>query len=213
MAKKMFWEDVAQASERLVGTYILYGNQVYYVGSVDIKDRVPSARLTDMATGGTTWKDLADEGFHDFHKLPPLGYVNLVNTGYPQAALLTRIPERSRLHGLRANRIAVAFVSGASVGPAPINYENIVVDKGYQLSIDKQFPSAKQILENIDERQSAAFSPSYAISKDEFGVFRLWRRNLLVAIINEENVSFSKTTDCYREELDQTETFDIPVLN
>lgn len=213
MGKKMFWEDVAQANERLAGTYILYGDDVRYVGECGTREGTPSGRLHDMRTGRSEWVDLADEKFHDFHKLPPMGYVNLISLGYPQAALLTRIPERSRLHGIRANRVAVAFLNGAALGNGGYGYEQIVVDKGYDSAVVKEFPTAKQIIENLDEKQSAAFSPRYAISKDEFSVFRLWRRNLLIGIINEESVSFAKTTSCYKEELDQTETFDIGIPN
>lgn len=213
MAKKMFWEDVQQANERLAGTYVLYGDEAKYIAECASRDGTPKARVINMRTAKEDWVDLADEKFHDFHKLPPMGYVNLISLGYPQAALLTRIPERSRLHGIRANRVAVAFLNGPTLSNGGLGFEQIVVDKGYYDAIVKSYPTARQILENLEERESAAFSPSYAISKDDFSVFRLWRRNLLIGIINEEVVSFAKTTECYREELDQTETFNIPVMN
>lgn len=213
MANKMFWEDVQQANERLAGTYILYGDAVRYVASCETRDGIPSARLQDMRTGNQEWRDLSDENFHSFHKLPPMGYVNLVSLGYPQAALLTRHPERSRLHGIRSNRVAVAFLNGPALGNGGYGYEQVATDFGYDDAIKRDFPTAKQIIENLDEKQSAAFSPSYAISKDEFSVFRLWRRNLLIGIVNEDSVSFTRETSCYKEELEQTESFDIPVLN
>jgi hypothetical protein len=209
MDKKMFWEDVQQAQDRLSGTYVLHGDKVVFVERCENRDRLPSARCLDTIASSTAWYPLTDEAFHDFHKLPPLGYVNITRTGYPHAVLLQRLPERSRSHGLKTNRISVSGLVGPGLAPSAYNYDHIVVDKGYGMAIRGEYPTAKEILDNLDEDTSAAFSPSYAISRDSFGILRLFRKQLMIGVIDEEVVKFARTTDCYREELQQTTTFDI----
>lgn len=210
---KMFWEDVNQANERLANTYVMYGDDIYHIDRCENASGTPSAYAADPIHGNYRFISLEDDAWHNFHKLPPMGYVNVMSYGFPMAVLLTRLPERSRSHGIKANRVSVAHLAGGAIAGSPINFVHIVNDSGYRDNIRGAYPTARQILDNLDEGQSAAFHPSYAISKDDFGIFRLFRKHLMVGVIEDSSVRYTKVTDCYREELEQTESFNIREVN
>lgn len=209
---KMFWEDTNQANERLQGTYVLHNNRVVYVERCDDRAEGPSARVLISRAGKQSWIPLADKGFNDFHKLPPLGYVNVFYYGEPRAVYLERMPERSRAHGLKNARVSVEDLGEAGFKPSRLDYSYIVSsDEGYEARLAGEYPTAKEIIANLTSGCSAAFSPVYAIVRDSFGTARLYRRRLLVGAITNDIVQFTRTTDCYREELAGIERFDIRV--
>lgn len=208
---KMFWESVEQANERLSGTYIMYGDKPYYVEGTSTREAGPSARLSDLETGKTTWKVLTDEAFHNFHRLPPLGFVNIVSRGAPVAVYMARIPERSRAHGLKDNRVAVHELgpNGMARGTGMF-FSRVAQDKGYTWRVANIYPTAQEIMDKLPENCSTAFSPQYAILKDSSGLFRLFRKTELIGLITDRGLRLSPKTVCYREELEETEAFNIP---
>lgn len=210
---KMFWEDIQQASERLNGTYILYGDKVVIVDRCDIRDGNPSALVVyPKGEKSSEWLALDDPKFHDFHRLPPMGYVNVFYFGEPRAVYLERLPERSRAHGLKNGRIAVyELLESGPKNSSKLDFSRVVSDDGYAMTTEGVYPTAREIIDNLPAKCSAALSPTYAISRDAFGAFRLYRRQILVGVIMEDVVKFSRTTDCYREELTGMERFNIKV--
>lgn len=212
MADKMFWEDVAQAVDRLTGTYVMYGDDAVYVDRVEARPDGPSARIS-FPGGGSAWKLLTDDAFHDFHKLPPMGYVNVVGAGKPMAVLLTRYPERSRSHGIKSGKVAVADLTDKGlVGSRIFDFASVVRDKGYSYRIAGIYPSISEIVEKLEEGCSAAFDSKYAVVKDSFGLLRLFRRNAPVGLLNENGLHLSKTAMFYREEISELDNFNLNVI-
>ena len=206
----MFWEDIHQAAERLPNSYILYGDDVVSVVRCETRKEGPSAQVYFMKDGREEWKSLDDPLFHDFHRLPPLGFVNVVSLGKPTAILLTRLPERSRIHGLKNSRVKCEELTPAGLmKSSKTDYSRITTDKGYSWRIANSYPTASEIMEKLPDGCSAAFSPTYGISKDSFGISRLFRRGLAVGIIHENGLRLTKQTAAYREELEESAMFNI----
>lgn len=209
----MFWEDVVQAGERLTGTYIMYGDEPVKVQAVESRAEGPSATIENVKTGSRTRKLLSDPKFHDFHKLPPLGYINLIGFKKPVAVYTKRIPERSRSHGLRDNRVTVSLLDQNGLGTTfGINLASVLSDDGYKHRVEGFYPTAEEIVENLPEDCSAAFSPTYAIYKDAYGLFRLFRREGMVGLISHRGLRLTRETACYQEELIELENFNIETI-
>lgn len=212
MAKKMFWEDIQQASERLTGTYVMYGDDPAYVERVETRDDGPSARLL-FPNDTAVWKLLADEAFNDFHKLPPLGYVNVVGYGRPMAVLMARIPERSRSHGLKDNRIAVHDLTDKGlVSSHTFSLTSVLRDKGYKYRISNIYPTVSEIIEKLPDGCSAAFDSKYAVVKDSFGLLRLYRRNAAIGLLDTAGIRLNRLSVFYREEIQELDNFNLNVI-
>ncbi len=212
--KKMFWEDVQQARDRLEGSWILYDNQPVSVSSVGQRDEGPSAQCLCPKTGKVTWRLLTDPAFGDFHRLPPLGYVNLVRPGKPTAVYLTRVPDRSRLHGLRSNKVTLHELTPmglvACSGKYPL--EVIFADRGYDYRVADVYPDATEVIEKLPEGCSAAIDSRYAIAKDSFGLCRLYRRQACVGLLNENGLRLSRNSEFYKEEISEIPAFNVNLI-
>lgn len=210
-----FWESVEQARERLESSYLMYGNDPVYTHRIENRGGIPSANITSSTPGSEIrgdglWKDLADPAFHSFHKLPPLGYVNLRNIGQPTAAFLYRRPEVSRAHGLRNGRIDVGGPYGTIYRRSEVyDFSGILSNLGYRDRLEGTYPTASEIVEKLPNGASAAFSPTFAVSRDAFGNRYLWRRQTLVGTLSEGVTLLRPDTRCYAEELSELPAHDI----
>lgn len=205
----MFWEDSRQADERLTGTYVMYGDKPVMI------DRVSNDSAVIVPADGSPSKTvrLDDPLFYDFHKLPPLGYVNVVGTGTPLAVLLTRVPERSRSHGLKSGRVTIEELLQAGMMKSPrFNLNGVLSDKGYSHRIAGIYPKVSEILDKLPEGCSVAFSPKYAVCLDGFGLFRLFRRNRQIGLVTPNGLRLSESTACFREDLQAEPSFDINAI-
>ena len=217
MASPYFWETPEQARERLEGTYIMYDGYPVYVNSISVRDGRVQGLLTPACPEKNgirdegTWIDLDNPGFKSFHELPPLGFVNLYASPLPMAIHLQRLAERGRQHGLRANRIFVGRLGSATLEPTggAWNFTNVMADTGYLLRLRKEYPTASEIVQKLPNGSSAAFSPVFAITRDHFGLTRLWRRGNPLGMISEQGVSLVKAAAGHYEELQESDTFDL----
>lgn len=206
----MFWEDINQANERLQGTYVLHGERVLYVDRAEDNGNGPILRCSPIGKTSMESISLADPLWNDFHTLPPMGYMNYIGDGIPRAVHMARRPERSRSHGIRSAAVVVTDLRGT--GPVPSSNKDfsiVAIDKGYKYRVSGIFPTVSEILEGLVEESSAAFSPTFAICKDSFGLFRLYRKLALIGLISNKGIRLSPSTICYREEVEETKGFDL----
>ena len=196
------WADADQASNRLRDSYVLYGNDVFYVAEIRRGHDGLMVYGTIMKSGKNAEFPIYDEFFHGFRKLPPLGWINLAKVPEPTAVFTRRIPQRSNGHGLRDNRVSVQEMREGALSRSPrFGYNAIVKDPGYEDMILGNFPSASEIIERLKTPSVVAFSKRYAIRRTILGEFYLYRNADLVGAIGNGEVVVPKTTSWCKEEL------------
>lgn len=201
----IFWENIEQARDRLIGTYILHGDTPVCVESISATG---TCTVSDPFELGLKEFPLSDPQFHRFHKLPSMGFVNLVGFKRPLAVFLKRIPERSRSHGIKPGKVTVlGLTAGDFRRSEGINYNAVLSDKGYKECIKGNFPNPKEICDFLSYGESAAFSSKYAILRDTFGMFWLFRGDKRIGLLLDQKLSLSKTTECFAEELKEIPDF------
>lgn len=177
----MFWTDAAQATERLVGTFVLLGDEPVYVESIRTNN---SAVVRRYNQDNTLEVPLDDKRFHRFRKLPKVGWFNSERRA--EALFFDRRPVRSRLHGLGRHNVTVLRV-GAELQQADASYDREALDPGYHAANKDDYPSLEQVVTNLQERSTMALSPMYAVRRDDLGLRWLFRAKDKVGIFPDAN--------------------------
>src|SRR3990167_4725119 len=106
---EFFWTDIDQASEKLLECVILCDDTPVQV--IEIRkttdSKIPEIVIELLSDGRILTLSLADDSFHNFRKLPQLGWMNLHNDKKPTCIFLSRRLTRSRLHGLNNQNVIV----------------------------------------------------------------------------------------------------------
>jgi hypothetical protein len=205
----MFWTDATQAAERLTGSHILYGDAPVYVMEVTGRGE-PQATIRTWPEGGLTQVKLADPKFHKFRKLPPLGWVNYSKN--KMAVLLERRPIRGRTHGLADNNTLVGSFDTENeiLVYRNYSYSHIAKDPAYVEICKTGYPRLKDVLQHVREGTSIAFSPMYAIYRDQLGLRWLYRSKDKIGIFSDvENFLLPTKFRHFREELRDSSVFTI----
>lgn len=206
MGKDIFWEDAAQAGERLPGCYILHGDEPVLVAEVrpptrGSADTIPKVIVRDKEDNSKTLL-LNDPLFHRFRNLPPIGWVNLEH--YKSGVFLTRRPIRARQHGLNSSNVTVEMIrkGETEVKKSDIRYDTVARDAGYVQACKGDYPGMDEVLLHIREDTCIAVSPLYAIHRDGGGLRWLYRNIERVGLFPETNSLLLMGKNVYlREEL------------
>ena len=207
--KKPFkWVDSAQAIDRLQGTYILYGNDPVYVHEI----RGDSILIKNFRTGTEHTVSLGDPLFHEYRKLPPMGWMNVRGRDAPSAVFLKRIPIRGRRHGLTTDGVVVQDVSNNTlVRSSSMNIGHALKNKGYLDLLDGHYPSLEETLEKTPKGCTVAFSRKFAIYKDYGGLSFLYRNAEQVGLVSKDTLYTFPDTDFYKEELTEQKAFSLNI--
>lgn len=184
MVKDFFWTDAVQAAERLVRSHVMYGENVAYVENVanaEKSGQAPIATIVLYPKGERQYKELSDEAFHKFRRLPPLGWVNTKRN--KSGIFLARKPARTRTHGLCDTNVSVGSIQqGSKFQWSEQHFSQIAGDEGYTWSITGTFPLMADVLNHIRPGQTFAISSNYAIARDEGGVRWFYREHQRVGL-------------------------------
>lgn len=195
---KFKWADIVQAQERIQGTYLMYGEDVAYVEEV----RSSSAIIQLMHNGERKTVKLEDDNWHDYRRLPPCGWVNVLNTAAPRCVLLSRIPARVRRHGLCNDVASFKEIADNVVSKSrDWNLSSIFSNPGYLGLLSNDYPDISEILEKLPRRASTAMSRKFAVYKDAGGVSWLYRKTEQIGFISRSSLNVFPDTSFYKDEI------------
>lgn len=205
--KPFVWADAAQAEERLLNTFVLYGNSPLYVTVTSSK--LVKGELSRSLEGVT--KEITDPLFFNFRKLPPLGWVNLLDRPSPKAVFLRRIPTVSRRHGYTTENVVIREIRNNSAERAEESLSSVFTNRGYHDGMDNNFPTALEILEKAPKGTAVAFSRKFAIAKDNAGLSYLYRNLDQVGLISKDALYVFPDTVCFRDEIQESNMFPLEI--
>jgi hypothetical protein len=184
-----FWTDANQAAERLDGTFVMLGDKVVYIRQIEGLD----AFYTDpLAKTDLKRAPLNSPLWHNFRKLPPLGWRNVALEGgrksYVGAVYLRRRALRSRSHGYRADNVTpYSFFEE----PGRVNIErNLTLAYVYGDALNddpNHYPEFKEAFDLLRPKGSAALSAKFALAKDADNLTWLFRKRERVALVPDNN--------------------------
>lgn len=174
MAKDLFWENSQQASERLNGCCVLYEDKPVFIRGVRVtRDDLAIADLTVYPSGEQMSHNLADERFHKFRKLPPLGWTNLSEGG--KALYLRRRIRRSTRHGLCSDNLILSAAEPCSpLEDISFPFNRVISSQGFADSCKAKYPTLGETLETIKEGSFVALSKDFALCKSKEGLYGLY---------------------------------------
>lgn len=204
----IFWTDTTQARERLANTVVMYDGEPVIILDIlngdDFDDRVPRAYMNYCSKLADTpqRKRLDSPKFNKFRDLPPLGFLNCPKYG---AVLLERRAARSRLHGLCDTNVACWFFSkehGYEMRRMDGGWKRYYTSEGFIESCKDVFPTLEEVLLNIKEVSSIAFSRKFAVYRDELGLRWLYRNEQRIGLFpNAKSLCLISKFKFYREEI------------
>ena len=166
-----FWTDAGQAEERLRGSFILFDNQAVLVEAIrGNRGETPLATISIYPEGKRENISLADPRFNRFRIPLPQGWVN--NLYHKRAFFVSRMPNRSRTHGMLRGNVRVATISkeGVMSGGGDYSFETIVVDPQYKAAINGEYPPLALLLDKIRSGTCVAFSKDLCLFRDNDGI-------------------------------------------
>jgi hypothetical protein len=185
-----FWTDAQQADERLSGTFVLRDNKVVYIRMIDglnalFTDPVGRAPLQAEPLNSPLW--------HNFRKLPPLGWRNVAVKNVARkpivgAIYLRRRAIRGRSHGYNANNVNLySFFEE----PGRVTAErNLALGHVYgdELNDDpNHYPRFEEAYDLLRAGTSAALSNKFALNKDSDNLTWLFRKRERVGLVTDAN--------------------------
>ena len=216
VTSSFFWTDSQQASERLAGSVILYDNLPHYVAEIrgGYADDVPRAFMSRGVNYNTSGKliqrKLDSSKFARFRELPPMGWVNLRPSkgGPARAVFLSRISVRRMAHGLSDNNCRVFDPSYNPTRLGGYSFMSVFADPGYEDACAGKYPDMSDIHLNLNDEESAAYSPLYAIVRDSEGLTWLYRKDKKIGLFSgTDTLNLLRTGRCFIEELTEDPRF------
>ncbi len=196
---KMFWTDINQARDRLNNTYLMLGKDPVYIRDFSSTGEV---YVHNYRLGGKPAEPVPLEAFGDFRKLPPLGWINLLGKDVPDAVYAERVPLINRSHGLRGDGVAVfQFEGGVLDYTRNHSLGTILADKGYLLTVDGDYPTIEDVVENIPPNCTTAVSRKLAVASGSDGLSWLYRRRERLGFFTKNSLRIFPTLSFYRDEL------------
>ena len=185
---KFTWADTDQAVDRLVNTYVMYGDRPVYILEV----RSKTITFCDAGFGSDKSQKkvmIDDPEWKDFRVLPPLGWFNTYTTDVPRAIYMKRVPLRNRRHGLINDGVVCrGLYNQELLRDFSGVFQTCIADEGYLATITGEYPSIEEILEKLPKGCSAAASRKFAVSRDDAaGLFWLWRGDVEVGFLSKGN--------------------------
>ena len=206
--KKAFtWADAAQAEERLRDTFIMYGDSPLYVTAT-------SATLVKgelLRTRESITKPVTDPAFFNFRKLPPLGWVNLLDLPSPKAMFARRNPVVSRRHGYYNENVVVREIRNNNPERTDYGIGTVIQNRGYLNLLDNDYPSVLEILEKTPKGTTVAFSRKFAIYKDNAGLSYLYRNLDQIGLVSRGSLYVFPDTACFTDELKEVREFPLEI--
>ncbi len=194
-----FWTDDQQAAERLAETFILKGDEVVYVQTVEAGQiyhkTLPSGALQAEKLDSPVW--------NKFRKLPPLGWLNVSTNKFVGAVYMRRRAVRSRSHGLNNTNIQVFGFHGNGGVLAGERLLSMTAIYGAGLYKDPdQYPGFRDVFAVLKTDSSAALSSKFAIYKDAGGLVWLYRKRRRIGLIPDvATVLLFRGENFYREDI------------
>ncbi len=181
-----FWTDERQAGERLSGTFVTRGDKVVHIRHI--------AGLNAMFTDPLGRNELQAEAlnsplWHNFRKLPPLGWRNVATGGlgrktFVGAVYLRRRAIRGRSHGYNSTNVNLySFFDepGRVLAERNLSLGHVYGD---DLNDDPDhYPKFVEAFDLLQAGGSAALSRKFAIAKDNDNLTWLFRKRERVALI------------------------------
>lgn len=198
-----FWTDDVQAQERLTNTLVVYDDSVVYVENV--QDKFVNIRpVENFRTINKVL--LEDPKWHQFRKLPPLGWLNVdVSRQYDRyvgAVYVRRVALRSRLHGFCNNNTQVYVFDGIGLTAATDINARMVYACGFYKD-PNQYPPFEDAFLALKDGGAIAISPKFAICKDTRGLCWLYRKDQQVMLIPDTKTGYLlKSSRFYLEDIE-----------
>jgi hypothetical protein len=126
----------------------------------------------------------------------PIGYVNM-NT---RCLFITRAPQRRYKQGLNESNIRV--LTQRHWEPR-INLRDLLLSKNMARTVNNEYPSLEQCLEELRTKKSQAFCRRFAVQNEkELGVVSLQYRGRAVGIVLGDEVQLNSKNRFLQEELE-----------
>lgn len=213
--KLMFWTDINQASERLVGSIVNWNGEPVYIESVfaNTKGQPVASCITE---DDTKIIELSDEGWNNFRDLPVLGWFNLVserkNTVSP--IYLERRAVRARIHGLSYNNTKIYRASDQGIeNIRDTDLRYYFRNPGYKETMKdvSNYPKVSTILMALSSTPSGvSFSRNFCVIVTEEGMKWLYRKtNRIGFFTGTDSLNLFPRHGFYKEELQACPSFDI----
>lgn len=205
MTTGMYWTDYAQAKDRVEGSFVMLNDDPVYIRAVG-SAKVPLVAYDNLRTGAReSSTSIAD--FGDFRRLPPLGWVNLINTGRPMAAYLRREPIRGRKHGLSPDSVSIRIFSRDTLIITRDHHINdIFRDPGYCQGLDGDYPSFDDVYEKTPQGTGVAVSRKLLIYHDDNGMRWLYRHRERVGFVSKGKIQVFASKAYHLEDLREGST-------
>jgi len=212
----MFWTDAAQATERLLGSFVCYDKRPFcFLDIFEKKEKGLTALGSFAGTQGKEEKlSLDDEKWNNFRDLPKLGWCNVIKGSKTFAMFAERKAIRTRTHGISQNNTSTYFFNGNILGRTRgWTVGSVFNNDGYlETYLDSsRFPKASNVVGNLPFMQAVAISPVFCIFRSEEGMRWLYRKKERVGFFTGvQTVSLLPPKAFCREELLECSNFDIP---
>lgn len=174
-----FWTDINQAVERLTQTVVMYDGEPVFIREVLLDSNPPKASVYFFTDGSTKTKLLSSPKFNRFRTLPALGWMNPVDTKKIgiNAMFMNRRVISTRSHGLSSNNVVVYCLMKDSneFSSGRLAFNNVYDDPGFLHIQTNQYPTLASTLQKIEDSSVIAYSPLFAVFRDNRGIRWLYR--------------------------------------
>ena len=212
-----FWTDTDQAIERLCSSVVLYDDKPVYVVEITRGEDTPKGVIYFCADPEQKLvkKLLNSPKFSRFRELPKLGWCNL---SYSQAVFLNRRVSVGRSHGLTAGNITVYEArhtddsSSVSVSQR-FSFDNVMNDQGFVECHEGVYPKLSDVLINIRENSTIAYSRTFAVLRDYQGLRWLYRGLEKVGLFSgADTLNLLQKYNYLREEITADKAFTLATI-
>ena len=176
------YDTVDEAKQKLVNTVVIFDGTPTHIVDARQQDGeiILYHTVLKKKSQGYITNTISDERF-DFRTIgSKLGYVNYENGGYNESVFVERTPVRKAFatQGLSKVNTNISNLSGNKRKGLPsikCSWDYLHKVSGFISTVERVFPSLQEITEIFKEEDvvSRAFSPSFAVRRDEVGPFYL----------------------------------------
>lgn len=196
----MFWENLAQANQRLAGSVVNYdGSPVRFPAAIDSR----SLTVTNIVDGSAMSVSLDSERFNNFRDIPKLGFMNLPGS----LILIRRMPVRGQVHGLsRSNTEILEYHKTRGFIRSEHGFDRVLSNYGKYFSAmaTGNYPNLQEAYEFSNRNQPLAMTQKYAICCQDDGLKRLYRLHRPIGVVTDRTtVRLSTGTRFWLEDVQQ----------
>jgi len=197
----MFWENLAQANQRLAGCVVNYaGHPVRFPSAIDSR----TLAVTKVVDSSSLLVSLDSEDFNNFRDVPRLGFMNLPGS----LVLLRRMPVRNQVHGLsRSNTEILEYHKTRGFIRSEYNFDRLLANYGkyFDAMATGNYPDLSEAYEYSNRNQPLAITSKYAICCQDDGLKRLYRMSRPIGVVTDRNtIHLTSLTKFWQEDLQET---------